>query len=232
MRETEKTNLIRTKEFFTKYCQGKGIDIGAGDSTFVPNSESFDVKDGDANVIDEYRKPLSYDFVHSSHCLEHMNNPKSALQTWWNLLKPGGYLILVVPDERLYEQGIWPSIFGLGHKWSFYNTGDKPLLEGSIDVCELVSNLEDAQIIEATKQDHNYNYSFLIKDGKTWTRSKMVIRIITSLYKRCIRSQEKYGWIKRTILATIRDLKIPIDQTRANALAQIQIVAKKIKKNL
>ena len=40
----------------------------------------------------------SYDFVASSHCLEHVANPIKALREWARVLKPGGAFALVLPD--------------------------------------------------------------------------------------------------------------------------------------
>jgi ubiquinone/menaquinone biosynthesis C-methylase UbiE len=42
----------------------------------------------------------SYDFVLSCHCLEHVANPLKALYEWKRVLKPGGQLVLVLPDKR------------------------------------------------------------------------------------------------------------------------------------
>ena len=61
----------------------------------------------------------SYDFVHSSHTLEHMRDAAEALCNWWRILAPGGYLIVVVPDWELYEQGVWPSQWNSDHKQRF-----------------------------------------------------------------------------------------------------------------
>ncbi len=41
-----------------------------------------------------------YDFVLSCHSLEHVANPLKALYEWKRVLKPGGVLILVLPDKR------------------------------------------------------------------------------------------------------------------------------------
>lgn len=41
----------------------------------------------------------AYDFVFSSHCLEHIANPIKAVQEWLRILKPEGYLIIVVPEK-------------------------------------------------------------------------------------------------------------------------------------
>ena len=44
-------------------------------------------------------KDDSYDFVLSCHSLEHVANPLKALLEWNRVLKPGGALILVVPNK-------------------------------------------------------------------------------------------------------------------------------------
>jgi len=40
----------------------------------------------------------SYDFILSSHNLEHFANPVKALKNWQRITRPGGSLILVLPD--------------------------------------------------------------------------------------------------------------------------------------
>lgn len=42
----------------------------------------------------------SYDFVLSSHTIEHTANPLRALVEWRRVLKPNGILLLVVPDKH------------------------------------------------------------------------------------------------------------------------------------
>lgn len=41
-----------------------------------------------------------YDFVLSSHNLEHLANPVKALQNWKRVMTPGGFLLLVLPDKH------------------------------------------------------------------------------------------------------------------------------------
>lgn len=41
-----------------------------------------------------------YDFVVSSHCLEHLANPLKALKEWIRILKPQGVILVVVPDKN------------------------------------------------------------------------------------------------------------------------------------
>lgn len=42
----------------------------------------------------------SYDFILSSHCLEHVANPLRALQEWRRVVRSGGFLIILLPDPR------------------------------------------------------------------------------------------------------------------------------------
>ena len=56
------------------------------------------------NFIDEgselnYIRDSTYDFILSSHNLEHMANPLKALSNWKRVLKPQGFLLLVLPDK-------------------------------------------------------------------------------------------------------------------------------------
>ena len=48
----------------------------------------------------------SYDFVISSHCLEHCANPIAALKEWKRVLKPNGHILILVPNkEYTFDHG-------------------------------------------------------------------------------------------------------------------------------
>jgi len=51
----------------------------------------------------------SFDFLHSSHCLEHVREPATALRNWIRVVRKFGHIVVMVPDEDMYEQGVWPS---------------------------------------------------------------------------------------------------------------------------
>src|SRR5690606_29260652 len=42
-----------------------------------------------------------WDYVFSSHCLEHLVNPIAALEHWKSKLKPGGVLFLYLPHPDM-----------------------------------------------------------------------------------------------------------------------------------
>jgi len=125
MRETSKCHSARQKRGdFEKYLRGSGIDIGAGnDPLRVVEGlvRGWDVAEGDAQVMPGVPDGV-YDFVYSSHCLEHMRDVPEALRNWVRIIKPGGHLYVVVPDYVLYEKITWPSRFNSDHKQSFSNT--------------------------------------------------------------------------------------------------------------
>src|SRR3984893_6307145 len=160
MRESEKTNARRTADFIATYLTGRIIDIGSGSDPVTAHAECFDVGDGDANEILKFRPAQSYDCVYSSHCLEHMKHPLSALKQWWALVKPGGYLVLVVPHEDLYEQGYWPSLFNRDHKATFRisKSNATSWSPGSIDLHESVSLVPEAEVIPEEVRDDGYDY--------------------------------------------------------------------------
>jgi SAM-dependent methyltransferase len=225
MNESKKTRKIRGPEFIEKYFKGNIIDIGAGNDPVTNDAETFDMGDGDANVISRYKTKNTYDLVHSSHCLEHMIDARAALNEWWSLLKTGGYMILVVPDEDLYEQKIWPSIFNNDHKHSFTLSSDKSWSSVSINIKSLLESIPDLKIISQEIQDHNYCYNLQnlnsnprLKPPKAFKALKELIRLIPILNNALIFKLENYLFSK---------YGIPIDQTKRDALAQIQIVAQK-----
>jgi SAM-dependent methyltransferase len=111
----------RARGDFQRYLFGHGIDIGCGNDPLIVQEGSvrgFDLLDGDALYMEEI-KDESYDFVYSSHCLEHMPDVYLALHNWTRILKQGGILYVVVPDFELYEKKSWPSRFNPDHKASF-----------------------------------------------------------------------------------------------------------------
>jgi ubiquinone/menaquinone biosynthesis C-methylase UbiE len=40
-----------------------------------------------------------YDFIISSHCLEHIANPLKAIEEWIRVIKKGGFILLLLPDK-------------------------------------------------------------------------------------------------------------------------------------
>jgi SAM-dependent methyltransferase len=230
--ETTKTNKIRSPEFFATYLTGRIIDIGCGPDPVVPTAEAFDMKDGDAQEIAKIRAVGAYDCVYSSHCLEHMCDVEAALAQWWSLVKPGGYLITVVPDEDLYEQGVWPSRFNPDHKATFRLEGETSWSPVSRDIRKLIASLPDVQIIAVERQDMGYDHS-LKGHGESrlgQAARKGINKFIRPVFR-------KIGWDgtakpKPLLRLAHNWFGVLVDQSNYGALCQIQVVAQKNTNNL
>ncbi len=151
MKECSKSiaRRLATPNFINKYFVGEGLDIGGKPDPLCLYQELFcrmgpvktwDWEDGDAQYL-EGVDDNTYDFVHASHCLEHLRDPKEGLANWIRVLKPNGHLIVTIPDEDLYEQGVFPSTFNLDHKWTFTIFKTKSWSDHSLNVIDLVREL-------------------------------------------------------------------------------------------
>jgi SAM-dependent methyltransferase len=203
--------------------QGRGIDIGCGPDPVTPTARRFDLDDGDANVVSQYVKE-QFDFVYSSHCLEHMHDPRMTILDWWKLVKPGGYLFVVVPDEDLYEQGVFPSRFNDDHKATFTICKAHSWSAKSVNVLELGQSLPSGEIVSLELQDRGYDRS-LLSFGKL--KPNLAIRILAKSSPVLIRLMSKD--IKEGF-QRLMSAYYPQDQTSSiqMAQAQIQLIVKKL----
>jgi SAM-dependent methyltransferase len=218
MDEASKTRALRGEAFHERMFAGRVIDIGCGSDLVVPHAEPFDLPQGDAQHILRYREPATYDTVHASHCLEHMRDPPAALAEWWALVRPGGHLIVVVPEEDLYEQGGWPSLFNSDHKATFRLHRRTSWSLVSHDLGAMAAALPAAETISAELQDQGYDRSLML------SRIGWRNRLLWKLAKRRRRlTRMGDAWFDRLE----RRLGKPVDQTREAALAQIQVVVRK-----
>jgi SAM-dependent methyltransferase len=220
MDETSKTRKLWGPAEL-RILTGKGIDIGCGPDPVNKDAMRFDIEHGDANYITKYLSE-EFDYVYSSHCLEHMHKPKEALLEWWKLVRLGGHLFFVVPDEDLYEQGVFPSRFNPDHKATFTISKQKSWSPVSLNVLDLANSLPGSQIISLVLQDQNYDRS-LMKHGAIYP-SKWVKRFMR-IYKKL---QNSFGFQKAT-LESIKNAFTIYDQTlNTDTSAQIQCIVQKI----
>lgn len=220
MNETSKTLLLLTDQEL-RFLSGKGIDIGCGPDPVRPDVRRFDVEDGDANRITAFVDEVgSFDYVFSSHCLEHMSDADGAIREWWKLVKPGGVMIVIVPDEDLYEQGYWPSLFNPDHKFTFTISKQGSWSPRSRSLVELVRGLPAAEPISIRLQDNAYERSYLAPGAWPRLLARAAVRVRNVLVRRI-------PLLRAPLLGAFLALRLPVDQTEGGATAQnIIIVAK------
>lgn len=96
------------------FCKGNGIDLGSGGDPIHSQALSID-------FVSEHYQPVGVqfnwffdarfipikdnflDFVYSSHLLEDFENTIEVLREWIRVLRSGGSLVLLLPDERKYK---------------------------------------------------------------------------------------------------------------------------------
>jgi SAM-dependent methyltransferase len=225
MNETSKTRKL-WNEYHFRILSGNGIDIGCGSDPVVPNIRIFDLEQGDANNITRYVNE-QFDFVYSSHCLEHMQDAKGAIREWWQLVRPGGYLFIIVPDEDLYEQGIFPSYFNRDHKWTFTISKARSWSTVSINLLDLALSLPNSELVEIQLQDINYDRS-LLKFGEKYPIAAKVGKQLQKYYWwQHSYTNIRWHWLESKY--KIIDIMINmVDQTlRPDVLAQIQCIVRK-----
>lgn len=101
-----------------KYCRGLGLDIGPGTNRLAPTVLSIDwYPHFDTDLIwncwheDKWNpypfRDERFDFVFASHVLEDFppHQIQQVFDEWLRLIKPGGYLVILVPDM---EGGRYP----------------------------------------------------------------------------------------------------------------------------
>ena len=111
------------RHLFLPYCLGNGIDIGYGTDPIVKTASTFD---DTSSWLPPYEDSIAYrdmtnlnfkgdardlpfkdetlDYIYSSHTLEDFEDKESLLKEWLRVLKPGGYLLLLLPDEQQYRK--------------------------------------------------------------------------------------------------------------------------------
>ena len=180
MYETSKAVMRRMHDnrFATRYFIGNGIDIGSGNDPlaqyreFFPGMQScrdWDLPDGDAQKLESI-PDASLDFANSSHCLEHMRDPSEAMTNWLRVIKPGGHLVVVVPDEDLYEQGQWPSTWNDDHKWTFTTCKEDSWSPKSINLVDWLPRWrEQSYLLKLELLDATYRFTATERVDQTMT---------------------------------------------------------------
>lgn len=172
MRETTKAYRRRKGDpFWDEVFVGDGVDVGSGDDPFhkewfsgVRSVRLFDKNDGDAQYFCRYVRPASMDFVHASNCLEHLSSPVEALKNWLHVVKPGGHVVFTVPDEDLYEQGVFPSRWNAEHKATFTLFKNCSWSSRSVSLAKMLAELPACRVRRIGLADAGYDRSLKGKD--------------------------------------------------------------------
>lgn len=142
------------------YVKGVGIDVGCGPFKAFPHSIGIDgqayAASGNAGpnlVMDgtdlEVFADGKFDYVFSSHFLEHVHHPEAVLREWWRVLRAGGHLVLYLPHKDLYPNIGQPGA-NPDHKSDF--------VPG--DIVAMMKRVGGWTLVENEVRGQDYEYSF------------------------------------------------------------------------
>lgn len=223
MKECSKsiTRRLADSNFINRYFAGNGIDIGGKPDPLVLYRELFcrmgqvktwDWEDGDAQIMVGVPDG-KYDFVHSSHCLEHLVDPREGLKNWLRVVRPGGYLVVTVPDEDLYEQGVFPSTFNRDHKWTFTIFKHKSWSNRSLNILDLVRDLgEDAELVRVEQLSATYRFELPRYDQTLTPVGECGIECV--IRKRTSAEIADHGRWRRPVIQPEREIRLHLNQHR------------------
>lgn len=111
------------RHFTTLYCIGNGVDIGSQNDPVVPWAVSLDLPHDEYSTYTSGLAPENSlqwrgdarslpfkdevcDFVYSSHLIEDFLEWGPILKEWSRVLKPGGHIIILLPDKERWNVAI------------------------------------------------------------------------------------------------------------------------------
>jgi len=112
-----KSETSKHRHCLMNYCNGYGIDIGYGGDPIISSAITIDNPNGfmaytgdhplnlggDATCLRWFTDEI-LDFVYSSHCLEDFEDTENVIREWLRVLKIGGNLVILCPDQFRYEE--------------------------------------------------------------------------------------------------------------------------------
>jgi SAM-dependent methyltransferase len=96
--------------FFARYLSGPNVmEVGyrgyeEGNQPIVPQAIGVDVGYPGYEGASFPFGDASFDAIYSSHCFEHIGDWLGVLRDWYRILKIGGFLVIVVPHQLLFER--------------------------------------------------------------------------------------------------------------------------------
>lgn len=113
------SETAKYRHLTTEHCVGCGVDIASQGDPVVPWAMQLDLPPEEFAYYNSNHAPQgpiqlrghadklpfdsdSLDFVYSSHLLEDFADWEPILKEWVRVLKPGGKLIVLIPDRELW----------------------------------------------------------------------------------------------------------------------------------
>ena len=168
-KEITMSETARHRELFKPYTQGMGVDLGYGGDPLNASCITIDLPQKYTSVGDNkpqnlfgsaldlyWFKDAVLDYVYSSHLIEDFDDTEQALTEWLRVVKVGGHLCLLFPDEQKYRSIEQEKNWNMSHKHMDFG------LDYFLNILDSFDGLE--VILAQNMFEHNdYNCLVVIK---------------------------------------------------------------------
>ena len=153
---------------------GVGLDVGCGPDKVHPECTGVDAGNY-PNVIKGSAEKLtfgdsSFDWVYSAHCLEHLDQPETAIAEMVRVLKPDGTLILYLPYADWYDK-VYPNTW---HKHQFRPSDIRSMVKKHWPKMWVVT--EELRGGPRKNDEQEYGFLLILKREEPKTPKKFLIR--------------------------------------------------------
>jgi SAM-dependent methyltransferase len=182
----KKYSLRKKVRLISRINSGPGslADIGAGTGAFLeaakkkgweitgvePNAQAREASGKRAVILEESVSDLEgkqFDVVTLWHVLEHMPELENMISKISNLVKPGGHLIIAVPNFNSYDaryyKNFWAAYDAPRHLWHFSKRAMYKLFEGKLDFVRFKPMLFDSFYVSLLSEKYKNGNSFSLR---------------------------------------------------------------------
>ena len=170
MYETTKAAFLRrsNNRLFTNVFKGNGLHIAPGSDPLkkhhYPLCNNISLANTtdtrlETDTLNQQRGDKQFDFVYASNLAFYENEPIEVIKHWLEFVVSKGHLVFTVPDEDLYEQGNFPSIFNNSHKKTFSIYKQLSWSGKHYNLLDIIQKLNNVTCRKIELIDSNYDYS-------------------------------------------------------------------------
>lgn len=173
-KQTVVSETSKVRGSLARFCTGNGLDIGYGGDPIVADAICLDLPERYANYKQHpqhlhgdaqdlyWFKDECLDYVYSAHLLEDFEDTASVLSEWIRVVKPGGLLVLYLPDEKAYRRycakhGKPPNPYHIHEDFSISY------------IKRILKDRDDVEIIHEKSPSGIYSFELVLKKCKKGT---------------------------------------------------------------
>lgn len=186
------------RDILESYCTGCGIDIGFGGDPITESAIRMDFPQpyantgtatvqlgGDSRILKWFRDDV-LDYVYSSHVLEDFDEQQtvSVLAEWLRVVRVGGYLVLLLPDQARYVA----YCEGKDLSYNYHHSIPHFSLDYVRGCLDKLNNSEEAARYPALDE---YSFALVVKKTVASNAESAVVEALEKKLERALRENDE-----------------------------------------